>query len=69
MLVQVGGAAFTKGLTATKTIDLELGVKKFLKTLEPLTAPTAATDPQTPKAGGKMLTLGAALLVSSLTLF
>ena len=69
MLVQVGGAAFTKGLTATKTMDLELGVKKFKRTLEALTIPTAASDPDTPKAGAKMLTLGAAIIASTLTLF
>ena len=69
MVVQAGGTAFTKGLTASKTIDFKLGVKKFAKTLDALTVPTAAVDPQTPKAGAKMLTLGAAILASSLTLF
>ena len=69
MVVQAGGTAFTKGVVASKTIDLKLGVNKFAKTLDALTVPAAAVDPQTPKAGAKMLTLGAAILASSLTLF
>jgi len=46
-----------------------MGVKKFMYTLDAPTAPTAAVDPQTPKAGASMLTLGAALLATSMTLF
>jgi hypothetical protein len=69
MVVQAGGVAFAKGMASTKTIDFELGVKKWGKTLEAPTVPTAAVDPQTPKAGAQMLTLGAAILATSLTLF
>ena len=69
MMTQVGGTAFTKGMTATKTQELEFGVKKWWSTLEAPVIPTAATDPATPKAGAAMLSVGAAILASSLTLF
>lgn len=69
MVTQVGVIAYGKQLAATKELKLKLGVNKWKYTMDAVTQPAAATDPATPKAAAQMLTLGAAVIATTMTLF
>ena len=72
MAVQVGvknHADTTTASTASATqVGFKAGTKPYKWTLDAPVAPAAALDPKTP-AGAKMLTLGAAALFATMTLF
>jgi len=67
MAVQVG--VKTQGDTAAADgVTFRAGIKPYKWTLDAPVAPAAAVDPKTP-AGAKMLSLGAAALFATMTLF
>ena len=68
MIIQVGTPA-SAASAQTQDSKVTFGAKEFARTMKVDTAPTAASDPKTPKTSAQMLTIGAALVVSSLTLF
>lgn len=69
MVTQVGATDYGKQLTASKELKLKLGVSKWKYTLDAVAQPAAASDPATPKAAAQMLTLGAAVIATTMTLF
>ena len=67
MAVQVG--VKTQGATAAASgVTFRAGIKPYKWTLDAPVPPAAAVDPKTP-AGAKMLSLGAAALFATMTLF
>jgi hypothetical protein len=70
MAVQVGvkthGA--TNGAITADSVMFKAGIKPYKWTLDAPDVPAAAVDPKTP-AGAKMLSLGAAALFATMTLF
>jgi hypothetical protein len=72
MAVQVGvtnhAMTTTASTSSATSVGFKAGTKAYKWTLDAPVAPAAAVDPKTP-AGAKMLTLGAAALFATMTLF
>ena len=69
MVTQVGPADYGDNIPSGKELTLKLGVNKWKYTMDAVAQPAAATDPSTPKAAAQMLTLGAAVIATTMTLF
>jgi hypothetical protein len=68
MAVQVGVKAHATAALTADGVTFKAGIKPYKWTLDAPVAPAAAVDPKTP-AGAKMLSLGAAALFATMTLF
>jgi hypothetical protein len=68
MAVQVGVKTHATAALVADGVTFKAGIKPYKWTLDAPIAPAAAVDPKTP-AGAKMLSLGAAALFASMTLF
>lgn len=68
MAVQVGVKSHATGAITADSVMFKAGIKPYKWTLDAPVAPAAAVDPKTP-AGAKMLSLGAAALFATMTLF
>ena len=69
MMTQIG----SKGKAADASsadFTIEMGVKEFARTMKLDSAPSAASDPKTPKTSAHALSMGAALvLTAAMTLY
>lgn len=70
MMTQIGTFSSAAATGSSDNFKITLGVKEFARTMKLDSAPSAASDPKTPKTSAHALSMGAALvLTAAMTLY